>query len=121
MGLNIDNKARSLLDRTRRGRGVLITVVGNYGLPGEMLTVERCDVARAERDPDLIRLEPLQGVPIYAYSRIAPYVRWHSLRLTAHGLPWWPSLAIDHAATAWHDLVRWEYTHPGIARHAPAA
>jgi hypothetical protein len=121
MALEIDNRARRVLERCRPGQAVIITVVGNYGLPGEMLTVERCEVQRAAHDPDLVLLEAQLGVPIFIYRRIAAYARWHTLRLTARRLGWWTSFAIPGQDEIRHDLARWEHTHPGLRAHLPAA
>jgi hypothetical protein len=96
--------------------------VGNYGLPGELLFADWCRGEYAQSDSDLARLGEQQGVPIYAHRRVAAYGQWHVLGLTARH--WWPSFAIVHASEVWHDLVRWENTHPGLCpgySHMPAA
>ncbi|HZS92046.1 MAG TPA: hypothetical protein VFE42_31750 [Chloroflexota bacterium] len=121
MALEIDDRARRVLERCRPGQAVLITVVGNYGLPGEMLTVERCEAEQAAHDPDLTVLEAPLGVPIFIYRRIAAYARWHTLHLTARRLGWWTSLAIKSRDEVQHDLMHWEHTHPGLSAHVPAA
>lgn len=119
MSLYVDERAQRILEHGRAGRAVLITLVGNYGLPGEMLTVDWCEATQAAHDPDLMQIGVQHGVPVYIYRRIAAYVYWHTLRLTAHR--WWRSLAVEHTETVRHDLARWEYTHPGMAGHTPAA
>jgi hypothetical protein len=121
MALKIDDRARRMLERCRPGQAVLITVVGNYGLPGEMLTVEWCDAAQAAHDPDLVFLETQLGVPFFIYRRVAAYARWHTLHLTAQRLGWWTSFAIKGEDEVRHDFTRWEHTHPGLCAHIPVA
>jgi len=122
MSLILDANARRLLTHARPGHAVLITIVGNYGLPGAVLIAEWRLMAQAERDPDVARLAVEQGVIIYAHRRVVAYARWHALPVTAHG-GWWSSFAIAHAEAAWRALARWEYTHPSLCDqgHAPAA
>jgi len=123
MSLTPDANARRRLAHARPGHAILITIVGNYGLPGAVLAAEWRQAVQVERDPDVERLAVEQGVTIYAHRRVAAYARWHALPLTAHGRGWWSGFAIAHADMAWRDLVRWEYTHPGLRDHghAPAA
>jgi len=123
MSLVPDANARRLLTHARPGHAILITIVGNYGWPGAVLTAEWRRTAQVERDPDVERLAVEQGVMIYAHRRVAAYARWHALPLTAHGGGWWSGFAIARADLAWRALVRWEYTHPGLGGHghAPAA
>jgi hypothetical protein len=110
--LMFDAGAQRLLQRYRAGQALLITAVNNYGLPGETLTAERYSLALAERDPEVIRVDTLQGVPIYAHHRIAAYAQWRPLRVTAHGFRRWSYLAVAHEDDVWRDLLRWERTHP---------
>lgn len=110
--LMFDARAQRLLQHFGVGQSLLITAVNNYGLPGETLTVERYSLALAERDPEVERVDTLQGVPIYAHHRIAAYGRWRPLRVTAHGLGRWGYLVVAHEDDVWRDLLRWERTHP---------
>lgn len=121
MALMVDERARRLLECCRPGQGILITVVGNYGLPGETLTVERCTATRAARDPDVVLLETRLGVPIFIYRRVAAYARWQPLHLTARRWGWWTIFAITGSHETQRDLTRWERSHPGLCAPLPAA
>jgi len=91
---------------------VLITIVGGYETPFDMLTVEWRHAAGARQDPDLVLIEDRDGVPIYAHQRIAAYARWHPLRVTTWDLAWWHVLVIDQADETWKRVTRWERAHP---------
>ena len=121
MLLTLDARARRLLARHRPRQVLILTIVGNYGLPGAMLTAEWRPIEQVEYDPDLVYVGIEQGAPLYAHRRLAAYARWRPLCLTAHGPGWWPSLAVAHATESWRDLVRWEQTHPGLTINSPAA
>ena len=116
--LMFDARALRLLDRCRPEQGVLITAVNNYGLPGETLTVERCSVAIAEHDSELVLLDTVRDVPIYAHRRVAAYTHWHALRVTTQGLGPWRCFAVAREDKVWRDLLRWERLHPGARGYA---
>jgi len=118
--LMFDAGAQRLLQRFGAGQALLITAVNNYGLPGESLTVERYSLALAERDPEVERVDTLQGVPIYAHHRIAAYAQWRPLYVMAHGLGRWGYLAVAHEDDVWRDLLRWERTHPSQSGRVPS-
>jgi len=118
MDLVFDARARRLLDHSRPGQAVLITIVGNYGLPGTALTAEWCQARQAECDPDLLHVDSCHGVPIFAHRRVAAYARWHELPITARSFGWWPTFAVAHAGEICRDLVRWERLHPGLCAQA---
>lgn len=121
MLLSLDARARRLLARRRPGQVLVLAIVGNYGLPGAMLSAEWRPVEQVEYDPDLVYVGIEQGAPIGAHRRVAAYARWCPLCLTAHGPAWWPVLAVAHGTAAWRDLVRWECTHPGLTIDGPVA
>ncbi len=119
--LVFDAGAQRLLRHYQRGQALLITAVNNYGLPGETLTVERCSATLAERDPDLVRLDVPHMLPlrIYAHRRVAAYARWRPLHVTTQGVGPWRCLTIPHEDKVWHDLLRWERTHPSQRDRTP--
>jgi hypothetical protein len=121
MDLVFDAKARRLLDHRRASNAVLITIVGNYGMPGSTLAAEWRPLEQVMHDPDLVRLDVQNGVPIYAHRRLATYARWHPLHVTTHSLGWWPSFAIERGEQVWRDLVHWERTHPSLLSSTPLA
>jgi hypothetical protein len=121
MDLVFDAKARRLLDHRRAGNAVLVTIVGNYGMPGSTLTAEWRPLEHVMHDPDLVQLDVQSGVPIYAHRRLAAYARWHPLQVTTHSLGWWPSFAVERGEQVWRDLVHWERTHPSLLNSRPVS
>ena len=121
MDLVFDAKARRLLDHRRAGNAVLITIVGNYGMPGSTLAAEWRPLEHVMHDPDLVRLDVQNGVPIYAHRRLAAYARWHPRDVSTHNLGCSPSFAVERGEQVWRDLVHWERTHPSLLSSRPVA
>lgn len=115
MQLIIDVKARQLISHRKTGQAILITILSSYGMPSQALAVESCNQQTVTADPDLVWLTDVNGVPIYAHQRVATFIRWQPLCLTAHGPGWWPVFAIVGGDGAFDDLARWEQGHPGLA------
>ena len=119
MGLAFDDHALCLLAHHHPARAVVITLTRRPGgaLPVEMLAIGWSRIGAAERDAHLVRMEVQQGVSIYVHRRLAAYARWHALPITARRLAWWRYFEVDREIEVWHDLVRWERSHPGLGGH----
>jgi hypothetical protein len=123
MPLVVEAKAVRYLRHQQADRAVLITIHCNYGMPVEALTVELNPQPLMRRDPTVTLIGEVQGLPVYANTRVAAYAHWHSLCLTTQGPRWWPALAIAGGQAVLQEIVRWERTHPGMVamRPSPAA
>jgi hypothetical protein len=116
VGLELDDRARHLLEHQRQGQAVSIVVVRNAGSPAEGLSVERCRATQAEHDSSLVRLNTAFEVPIYVHRRLATYLRWHTVRLTTWTLAAWHGLQVEGEGDVVRHLAAWERTHPGLCR-----
>ncbi len=114
MGLEWDVRALRLLEQRRQGQAIVVSVVCDYAMPNERINVEWSGAESAGRDPELVRLDRRDGVTVYAHRRIAAYLRWNSLRVTASALPWWRCLVVEHEVEALRALRCWEGAHPGL-------
>ena len=114
MGLEWDDKALRLLEQRRPGQAVVVTVVCDYAMPNERISVEWSGAESAGRDPDLLQLDTPCAAPVYAHRRVAAYLRWKPLRVTASALPWWRYFVVKQDAEALRAFHRWEGAHPGL-------
>jgi len=114
VGLEWDARALRLLEQQHQGQAILVSVVCDYAMPNERINVEWSGASSAGRDPELVRLDGRDGVTVYAHRRIAAYLRWNSLRVTASALPWWRCFVVEHEVEALRALRRWEGAHPGL-------
>jgi hypothetical protein len=120
MGLELDEQAVQLLAHHRPEQALVVTVIyprGHWG-PTGMLTVRWCRRSEAARDPRLVFLCVREGVPVYVHRRVAAYIRWYPLRVTAWRLAWWQYLVIEREIEVWYNLVEWEHTHPALCGRA---